>query len=82
VVPEISSRKLQPRRVSSWKICRARRGRPANPSGTKSHRNCRGTSRSLDLVIQLFIDTCVPSEKSANWVNGFLTYKKTALFMG
>jgi len=30
---------------------------------------------------QPFIDTCVPSEKSANWVNEFLTYKKTALFM-
>jgi len=27
-------------KASSWKICRARRGRPANPGGTKSHRNC------------------------------------------
>jgi len=39
VVSEIPSRKLQSRRrASSWKICRARRG-PANPGGTKSHRN-------------------------------------------
>jgi len=33
MVPEIPNRKLQPRRrVSSWKICRARR-RPTNPGG-------------------------------------------------
>jgi len=31
--------------ASFWKICKARRERPANPGGTKSHRNCWGTSR-------------------------------------
>jgi len=57
VVPEIP-RKLQPKRqASSCKICRARQERPANPGRTKSCHNCWRTPRSLDLVIQLFIDT-------------------------
>ena len=45
VVPDILSQKLEPKRASSWKICRARQGRPANPRGTKSLQNCSGTSR-------------------------------------